>query len=126
MSNPVDPSAIRPIQPQEGLAPSPAGTRGPAAARTGGPSFAEVLRGPGMREPITLPERLRGMMRDITRGERYVDRVITQAASGRDFSVTELIGVQARVYRYTQELELFSKLVDKTCSGVRQTLQTQV
>lgn len=124
MSNPIDPSAIRPIQPLEGQAPSPAG--GPAAARTGGPSFAEVLRGPGKHDPATVPERLREMMRDITRGERYVDRVITQAARGRDFSVTELIGVQARVYRYTQELELFSKLVDKTCSGVRQTLQTQV
>ncbi|MBI2894111.1 MAG: type III secretion apparatus protein [Deltaproteobacteria bacterium] len=123
MSNPIDPAAIRPVQPQGGHHPEAAG---PGASRTGGPSFAEVLRGPGKRDPVAVPERMREMMRDITRGERYVDRMIAQASSGRDFSVTELIGIQARVYRYTQELELFSKMVDKTCSGVRQTLQTQV
>ena len=70
--------------------------------------------------------RLRDLARSISSGERAVDRVIAQAAVGRDFSAPELIAIQARVYRYTQELELVSKLVDKACAGVKQTLQTQV
>ena len=37
----------------------------------------------------------------------------------------QLIAIQAGVYRYTQELELASKLVDKATGAVKQTLQSQ-
>lgn len=102
-------------------------TASPAAPVRPGRSFGEVLRETRAVEPPTaIPERLRELARSITSGERAVDRVIAQAAGGRDFSPAELIAIQARVYRYTQELELVSKLVDKACAGVKQTLQTQV
>jgi hypothetical protein len=41
------------------------------------------------------------------------------------FSQEELIAIQAGVYRYTQELELASKLVDKASGAVKTTLQSQ-
>lgn len=109
-------------------APLGTGAATPAAPVRPTRSFREALEATRGTEPAhgVLPERLRELARSITQGERAVDRVITQAAGGRDFSTTELIGIQARVYRYTQELELVSKLVDKACAGVKQTLQTQV
>ena len=99
----------------------------PAAPVRPGRSFREVLGETAPApEVAAIPERLRALARSITSGERAVDRVIAQAAAGKDFSTPELIAIQARVYRYTQELELVSKLVDKACAGVKQTLQTQV
>lgn len=106
--------------------PTPA-TVSPAAPVRPGRAFREVLEQTRAVETApAIPERLRELARSITSGERAVDRVIAQAAAGKDFSTPELIAIQARVYRYTQELELVSKLVDKACAGVKQTLQTQV
>jgi hypothetical protein len=61
----------------------------------------------------------------LERGQRFVDRVIRQALAGRDFSQDELLAIQAGVYRYTQELELFSRMVEKAVASVKQTLGTQ-
>jgi len=120
MANPLDRvGAASPTTPE---------TVAPAAPGRPGRSFREVLQ--SSESPVTerapIPERLRELARSISSGERAVDRVIAQAAAGKDFSTPELIAIQARVYRYTQELELVSKLVDKACAGVKQTLQTQV
>jgi len=51
--------------------------------------------------------------------------VIRQALAGRTFSQEELLAIQAGVYRYTQELELFGRIVEKAVSGLKQTLGTQ-
>lgn len=122
MANPLD--AVGTAAPL--LSSIPGGS--PAAPVRSGRSFADALRETehARPDPAPIPERLRELARSISSGERAVDQVISQAAAGRDFSVPELIAIQARVYRYTQELELVSKLVDKACAGVKQTLQTQV
>ena len=88
---------------------------------TRGPRFAEVLRG----EPEPMRDAFREAVRDISRGERTVNGVIAAARRGKVFSNEELLAVQAGVYRYTQELELASKLVDKATGAVKQTLQSQ-
>ncbi|MDE0882625.1 MAG: ATP-dependent helicase HrpB [Myxococcota bacterium] len=59
-------------------------------------------------------------------GQGKLDKIIKLATSGRSFSPTELIAVQAGVYKFSQELELTSKVVEKATSGIKQTLQTQV
>jgi hypothetical protein len=63
--------------------------------------------------------------RSIDRGQRMVESVIRSARNGRVFSQEELIAIQAGVYRYTQELELASKLVEKATGAVKTTLQSQ-
>ena len=87
---------------------APFSTAVPAVARADGP-------------PPAIVESLRS----LERGQRFVDRVIRQALAGRSFSQDELIAIQAGVYRYTQELELFSRMVEKAVSGMKQTLGTQ-
>lgn len=121
MANPLDRIGAAPLL-------SPSTTSSPGAPVRSGRSFADALHATErpLGEPAPIPERLRELAHSISSGERAVDRVIAQATAGRDFSVPELIAIQARVYRYTQELELVSKLVDKACAGVKQTLQTQV
>jgi hypothetical protein len=95
----------------------------------GGPGAA-VAVDPGARPAEasgegTFREILRDSARSITQGQRQVDSVIVAARRGRVFSQEELIAVQAGVYRYAQELELASKLVDKASTAVKTTLQSQ-
>lgn len=59
-------------------------------------------------------------------GQGKLDKIIKLATSGRQFNPTELLAIQAGVYKFSQELELTSKVVEKATSGVKQTLQTQV
>lgn len=108
MSDPVGP--VGPLRPT-----------GPRSHRRGDGSFAALLSpdGPG------LPELLRGAASSISRGERSVARAMRAARSGHVFSHEELLALQAGVYRYTQELELASKLVDKATQAVKITLQSQ-
>lgn len=62
-------------------------------------------------------------LREIDRGENLLDRITAQAMRGRDFSAQELLALQAAVYSYTHKIEMFSKLVDKATSSIRQILQ---
>jgi hypothetical protein len=77
---------------------------------------------PGKAGEVGL-EKLFGGVMD---GQGKLDKIIKLATSGRSFSPTELLAVQAGVYKFSQELELTSKVVEKATSGVKQTLQTQV
>ncbi len=63
--------------------------------------------------------------RSIEHGRRSLDRAIAHGHAGRTLSQEELLALQATVYRYTQELEIASKLVDKSTAAVRTTLQSQ-
>jgi hypothetical protein len=68
-------------------------------------------------------KRFENVLRELDRGERFLDRIIRGARSGRDFSPGELLAIQAGVYRHTQAVEAFSKLVDSTAGCVRRTLE---
>ncbi|MBN2359907.1 MAG: ATP-dependent helicase HrpB [Deltaproteobacteria bacterium] len=66
------------------------------------------------------------MLSGIVDGQNKLDEIIKMATSGRHFGQQELLAIQAGVYKYSQELELTSKVVEKATSGVKQTMQTQV
>ena len=65
----------------------------------------------------------RELVERVARGERSVERIVRQALSGRDFTPADLLALQAQMYRYTQEIELVSKVVDRGTSGLRTLLQ---
>lgn len=66
------------------------------------------------------------MLEDIEKGQGIMDKLIKSSAKGREFSNSELISLQAGMYKYTQELELTGKVVEKATSGLKDTLKTQV
>ncbi len=128
--------------------PGTSGIDGPARAPASpGTRFAEVLDArrtaapsppspPPIQQPVErtaaseradsgIPELLRQAGRSIARGERMVNRAIRAARAGKVFSQEELIALQAGVYRYTQELELAAKLVDKSTQAVKRTVESQ-
>lgn len=70
--------------------------------------------------------KLAQMIERITKGSDKMQEIVNMAMSGKQFSPTELIGMQAQVYQFTQELDLTSKVVEKATAGIKQTLNTQV
>lgn len=63
---------------------------------------------------------------ELEKGQLNMDKLIKAGASGKNFSNAELLSLQAGMYKYTQELDLTSKVVEKATSGLKDTLKTQV
>jgi hypothetical protein len=70
------------------------------------------------------------LLRAVARGaldvERELDAALAAAARGATFSARELLGLQARVFRYSQTVEILSRGADRVVSAIRQALSTQV
>ncbi len=62
----------------------------------------------------------------VTKGQTKMDKIMDKAMSGQKFSNNELLGMQEGVYRFSQELELTAKVVEKATSGVRETMHSQI
>lgn len=72
------------------------------------------------------PSLVAGMVNDMERGGKIVEQLVSGALKGRSFSNSELLSLQAGMYKYTQELELTGKVVEKATTGLKDTLKTQV
>ena len=121
MSDPVSRARIAPFAPLPAApAPSAAGAADRFAA-----ALAQAQSAREARHVAPAEIALRGAVSSIARGERLVEGVIQAAKRGATFSNEQLIAIQTGVYRYTQELELAAKLVDKASGAIRQTLQSQ-
>jgi hypothetical protein len=69
---------------------------------------------------------INGLFANIEKGQVQMDKLINGGLSGKNFSNSELLALQAGMYKYSQELELTSKVVEKATSGLKDTLKTQV
>jgi hypothetical protein len=62
---------------------------------------------------------MRGLAREIDVGEAQVAR----ASQPHDYDTNTLIALQAGIYRYTEAVDLASKIVDRATNAVRTVLQ---
>jgi hypothetical protein len=65
---------------------------------------------------------LRALGRQIDAGEKLVQRALAPGAA--QHSASDLIALQAGIYRYSEAVDLAAKLIDRASSAVRTTLQT--
>jgi hypothetical protein len=127
MMTPV--SRALPSVPADRAEPTPSGSRfrvAPVEARAEAPPAAALPAGP---LSAATPAAESGAARVLTRlleDERAVDRGLARALRGGAMSPQELLALQVNVIRYSQELEVASRIVDKVTGAVKQTLQTQV
>jgi flagellar hook-basal body complex protein FliE len=63
---------------------------------------------------------------ELEKGQLNLDKLIEAGAKGKQFSNAELLSLQASMYKYTQELDLTSKVVEKATSGLKDVAKTQV
>ena len=77
---------------------------------------------PGKSTTKSLSE----LFADMEKGQSVMDQLISGGVKGKNFSHAELLSLQAGMYKYTQELELTGKVVEKATTGLKDTLKTQV
>lgn len=66
------------------------------------------------------------ILSSLEQGNARVDALLKSSLSKKNMSNQELLAMQAGMYKYTQELDLCSKVVDKAVNGLKDVLKTQV
>ena len=127
------PGPAHPIAYPTGPVAGPAGSE-PGAFRAALAAQPDVGAG-GARSPAgplrssearVVPRELTDVITELRRDERRLERYVRRAMAGRDFELPELVAMQSLVFRYSQRVELLSKLVDRVTGALKQTLQTQI
>jgi hypothetical protein len=78
----------------------------------------------GSEGPSAFGKLLRGLGHELDRGEAIAERAIHGCSSG-GMSPEALIALQAGIYRYSEAVDLVTKLVDRATQAVKTTLQNQ-
>lgn len=65
------------------------------------------------------------VVRKLEHGQRVQDRIIQATGRGKQFTTAELLSLQTSMYRYTQELDLVSRVVEKGTSSLKDVLKAQ-
>ncbi|HJL42095.1 MAG TPA: hypothetical protein RMG48_12410 [Myxococcales bacterium LLY-WYZ-16_1] len=73
-----------------------------------------------------MAQGIKRVMQDVMQGQNKLSEIVNLALSGRNFSTPEMLALQAGVYRFSAELELTSKIVEKGTATIKQTMNTQV
>jgi hypothetical protein len=66
------------------------------------------------------------VVHELEAGHLRLEKLIQASATGKQFSNAELLSLQASMYKYTLELDLTSKVVEKATSGIKDVVKTQV
>jgi hypothetical protein len=82
-------------------------------------------------ESVAKPERttlnlVSHVVSELEQGQLRLDKLIGAGMSGKSLSNAELLSLQASMYKYTLELDLTSKVVEKATSGLKDVVKTQV
>jgi hypothetical protein len=75
--------------------------------------------------PSTFSRLLAGLGRELDRGEALAAGAIRHGGSSGGMSPEALIALQAGIYRYSEAVDLVTKLVDRATQAVKTTLQNQ-
>ncbi|HVZ87660.1 MAG TPA: hypothetical protein VHG72_11870 [Polyangia bacterium] len=103
----------------ERLGPAVEPARGAPAPTSPGPA-----RSPAVPRDAAGP--LRAMLERTLGSERQVDALLDAAARGKTFSPAQLLALQATVARYSQTVEVLSRVADRLVGAVKQAVGTQV
>ena len=115
--------------PPIGVAPVSAPAATAAASTPRGVSFGSVLRrhaAPPGGTPAPLSQAARAAVESVDRARRRLDAALTAARKGRTFTAQELLSLQADAYRYSQLVDVASKVVEQGAQTVKQAVNTQV
>jgi len=66
------------------------------------------------------------VVKELMAGQNKMEDLMKVAMSGQKLNNQEMLGIQAGVYMFSQQMELTSKVIEKATSGIKQTLNTQL
>jgi hypothetical protein len=117
------------IRPKPTHVHSDSAQRLPRVPRRSEPKFqlapAQVSEGarPAQEAPQLPP--LPRVLQSLETRRKEIDAMIDRSLQGQPLSAQDLLRWQARIYDFSQRMELFSRVVDRTVAAVKTTLNTQ-
>ncbi len=82
---------------------------------------APVSAHPADAEPSQFARMVHGIGREINTGEAMVHAALN--SGGSNLGATELLALQAGMYRYSESIDLASRLVDHATSSLKTVIQ---
>jgi len=91
-------------------------------------TFGGVLRAriPPASTGPPLHHVARVAVENVERARQRLDAALAAARQGRTFTAQELLALQADAYRYSQVVEVASKVVEQGAQSLKQAVNTQV
>ena len=89
------------------------------------PNLLPVPQGEAASGPSPFARALAALGHEAERGEATVKRTLAGASAGGSLDPAQLLALQAGIYRYSQVIDLASKLVDHASTDVRTVIQQQ-
>ena len=96
---------------------------GPEATAAAAPKPTTTASAPAR---AATPGPVRAMLERAVGAERQVDALLEAAARGKAFTPAQLLAMQATVARYSQTVEVVSRVADRLVGAIKQTMGTQV
>jgi hypothetical protein len=85
----------------------------------------EAKARPEQAEPTPFTRLIHGLGRELRSGEALAERAIRGGSGPSSMSPETLLALQAGIYRYSEAVDLVTKLVDRATQAVKATLQNQ-
>ena len=102
----------------------PATASASASAPTSGSKVSEAPV-PEAGQVSPFARLLHGLGNEAKAGEATIRSAVRASAAGKDLGPSELLALQAGVYRYSEVIDLAAKLVDRASNGVKTVLSGQ-
>jgi hypothetical protein len=100
--------------------------RGSSPKPTSAPETAAADRSGATASSPQPTGPVRTLLERVVRTENKVDALLQAAARGKTFSPSELLALQASVFRYSQTVEVVSRVADRLVGAIKQTIGTSV
>jgi len=116
---PIPPIGVATVSAPAGMAAS----AGPSKASFGAALRARISPAAVSR---TAPQAARAALEHVEHARQRLDEALAAARRGRTFTAQELLALQADAYRFSQTVEVASKVVEQGAQAVKQAVNTQV
>ncbi|MCA9670113.1 MAG: hypothetical protein KC503_31170 [Myxococcales bacterium] len=74
----------------------------------------------------SAPSRVLRALSELEHERAKLDRVIARATRGGTFSPAQLLALQAQIYRLSQDMEITSRVLDRSVGALKSVLSMQV
>jgi hypothetical protein len=103
--------------------PSPSASLDPTPLTGDAAKAGKVARAQDIGATTPFAKLVHALGHEAERGEATVRGVLRGAAGGQELSSSDLLALQAGIYRYGETIDLAAKLVDKATTDLRTVLQ---
>lgn len=94
--------------------------------RVASPTAAQNVWAPQQVQGTSQSSQVAGAVQGLNEGQTRLESIIGELRSGKTFSQSELLGMQAEVNVLSEQVQMSTKLVDSAMQSIKSVMQQQV